>query len=182
MPGTIELLENLDLLSAPQQALMQGRTYLTQSESEAVAATEFIDLAVKGDSLASALTFINLEINGQISNASLKVFEGGSITGGVVPTTIRTNRALPPVNPNHTIWGGIPATPLVGTLGTEITPPNGLVLIGEAGVGGNDKVDSNIDIGGFVCAPDTWYVLRVTNESASAGDLQLSLTFIDPSG
>lgn len=163
-----------------EAALINGKIFILQTEGEPVTAGQSVDLAIKGLASASPLTLLRLRVVGTVDRAAFKLYEGGDITGGKPITSVRPNRVTTPAA-NHSVFEGIPSDPLVFTdIGAEITPAGGWQLIGETGPGGSDKVDQIIDIGGFIGKPDEWYVIRLDHDGNQNGELQITLTFIDP--
>ncbi|AZU97866.1 hypothetical protein [Vibrio phage LP.2] len=160
--------------------LLAGRVLLVQTETEDLAIGQSIELAIQ--STVGVVTLLNLDVAAQMSEVTLEVFEGGTgLAGGISPTVINPNRLNIPT-PNTSFLEGTPTAPITGTDGSNITPPGGYVLIGTEGPADAQYVSSSVDIGGFLCQPNTWYQLRLTNTSQNADrPIQLSLKIIDPS-
>jgi hypothetical protein len=162
-------------------ALLQHRVLLCQSDEELLDDGAYIELVVQSTN-AAPVVFISLGITAQMSTAKLELFEGGTATGGAMPTCIQPNRIPPIPTPNSSTLKGTPLAPVGGDEGTAITGPNGFKLIGLNAAGAADWISTTIDIGGFICMPLTWYRLRVTNTSGRNNrDIQLSLKYIDAS-
>ncbi|AUR93047.1 hypothetical protein NVP1182O_05 [Vibrio phage 1.182.O._10N.286.46.E1] len=167
--------------SETSNQLLAGRILLIQTESENLDTGESVELAVLSAS-DTPITLLSLGVAAQISEVTLDVLEGGSgLGGGVTPAIINPNRINIPT-PNTTVLEGTPTSPITGTDGVSVTPPSGWKLIGTEGPSDSQYVNDSVDIGGFLCAPNTWYQLRITNTSTQSGrPIQLSLKIIDPS-
>ena len=160
-------------------ALLRGRLFLCQTEDAVLDDGSYIEFVIRSE-VPSPLVLLSLAITAQMEVLKLEIFEGGTASGGAMPTCIAPNR-LVTVSHNTTMLEGTPSTPVIGDEGVAVTGPDGWKVIGTKGSGTADWVDTTLDIGGFICKPLTWYRLRVTNASGNNNrPIQMSLKYVDP--